>query len=184
MSPVIDVVTADIMKLPVDFACGCDLTYTDPPWEQRMVKSFETMAHKQSGLSKPGNQIEAILRRLFLLSPTGAPVFVEYGRQGWERVCSAARGTGRTFAFKTELPQTNGKPYLIWAFDTNMPPVPDYSGDAWAVLDAAAVFHRPRLVFEPFVGLGKTARRWKAHGASVRGAELNPERAARARGRG
>ena len=171
----VDFVVSDIMDLPLERARGCDFTFTDPPWEQGLVKMFETLAHRDAGLERPGNDIDAILKQLFTLAPL-APCFVEYSVKGHERVIAAGKERGHVHSWTLEAVQTTGKPYVIVAFNTRMPK-PQDTLQGWEFLEKAMEFHKPARVFEPFAGHGQHTRRMVKHGARVIASELNPARA-------
>jgi len=171
---------SDIMDLTPDYAAGCDLLYTDPPWEQSLVKMFETLAYRDANLPRPANEIDHILDWLFAITPGGIPAFIEYSVGGHERVVQHAHSHGFQCTQVHYCTQTNGKPYVILQFNSDMPPM-DYVG-GWVPLKKVMEYHKPRRVFELFAGHGQHIRRMIAAGAEVVAAELNPARAAKLQG--
>lgn len=170
-------VVSDIMDLPMGYAAGCDMLYTDPPWEQGLVKMFETLAYRDGNVERAGNQIDDILDRLFDLTPAGIPAFIEYSTKGHERVIAAGEKHGFQCTHVHHCMQTTKKPYVIVQFNSDMPPIDGAGG--WEPLQAALDHHNPTRVFEPFAGHGQHSRRMWKHGCSVTAAELNPHRAAK-----
>lgn len=171
----IRVETKDIMDLPNDFASECDLAYTDPPWEPRMVKWFETLMRK-SGHHPPSNDIDKILQRLFSLTPKGIPMFICYGSLGYERVISIAAEDGRKFVQKIEEVQTTNHSCWVLQFDSDMP-MPEKACKPFESLQRVIDWHRPSTIFEPFAGLGKLVKVMAKNGCNVVANEMNPERA-------
>jgi len=165
----------DIMSLPSDYANACDLTYTDPPWENRMVKWFETDMRKK-GYEPPQNDIDEIIGRLFDLAPKGKPTFVEYGKKGFERVIEI--GTAKGFEFNRKIfgYQLSKQPFVVLQFNSDLPQ-PQSAINGFDVLEMAIRHHKPRCIFEPFAGLGITAKIMDNYGVDIVAAELNPARA-------
>ena len=171
---------SDIMNLPDDYADGCDLTYTDPPWENRMVKFFETSMRK-SGFEPPKNDIDKIIERLFYLAPDGQPTFVEYGKVGMDRVIDIGKQFGFEFVRSIYGQQVQNKsPFVIIQFNSDMPK-PQRMIKGFDVLHLAVQHHNPSCIFEPFAGLGVTTKIMDGLGVNVVAAELNPARAAKLR---
>jgi len=179
--PNVSLQVADIMSLPDGWANDCDLTFTDPPWEQGLVKMFETIRYKQTAVERVGNTIDGILNKLFQLAPKGKPCFVEYGMKGYERVEAIGQENGFVLAGTVIGTQLSGQPYATMCFNTDM----NLSGAAnlqgWGFLDKTLAHHKPTKVFEPFAGHGQHARRIAANGYGVRATEFNAARAEKCR---
>ena len=62
-----------------------DMIWCDPPWEQRMVKYFETVMKRDSG-REASNTITNIINKLGSLASTEKLIVVEYGIKGHELV--------------------------------------------------------------------------------------------------
>lgn len=156
-----------------------DTLYCDPPWEQRMVRFFETQAHKQAGLERPENSIHDILRHVARLHPPDRPAFVEYSVTGVGEVVGAFVEHGHKHTGTHVLQQAqNDAPYALVTFNRRLPAIPAETR-GWGHLPH---FLRPgEVVFDPFAGIGATARAVVAFGATYLGSELNPARAERAR---
>tara|TARA_Y100001937_G_scaffold58992_1_gene80951 strand:- start:4555 stop:5091 length:537 start_codon:yes stop_codon:yes gene_type:complete len=171
----IQVEAKDIMDLPDNFAEGCDLVYTDPPWEPRMLKWFETLMRK-NGYTAPSNDIDAIITRLFQLAPRDIPIFIAYAIEGYERVISIAQGDGRKFIRSIQGIQTTKNPLLILQFDSDMPK-PRHIPKRFETLQMAIDWHCPKKIFDPFAGMGRLIQVMKKNGCDVIANEINPERA-------
>lgn len=176
--PEVDLLICDIMAIPMDRAAGCDITFTDPPWEQGLVRMFETIQKKQTGIEPPGNDINEILKRLAALAPSDKPAFVEYGLKGYERVIVHMEDVGHRLHRVQPALQVNGKPYVILCFNTD---IPDFEREPknWDMLNRVNEYHKPKWVFEPFAGQGMHVGKWHKHGVNVRASELNPYRASK-----
>jgi len=168
-------VVSDIMDLPADYAVDCDMTYTDPPWGQGLVKMFETLAFKDAGVERPGNLIVNILARLFSLSPIGKPIFVEWSVKDAMMVRGIGQDHGHVCKHMDVVTQTNGKLATVVSFNTEM--TIDYPKRGYEFMFAALDYHKPKCVFDPFAGHGQHARRIINRGIDVVAAEFNPARA-------
>ena len=175
--PLIKFETSDVMNLPDDYATGCNMTYTDPPWENRMVKWFETDMRKK-GFKPPQNDIDKIIERLFFLAPKDSPTFVEYGKKGFERVINIGKASGFNFVQKIFGFQTTKQPFVILQFNSDLP-MPKSTINGFDVLELAIKHHKPTRIFEPFAGLGITSKIMDKYNLDIVAAELNPSRANR-----
>lgn len=173
--PQITLSESDIMQLPNDYAAKCDMTYTDPPWENRMVKWFETDMRK-AGYTPPANDIDEIIDRLFELAPSGKPLFCEYGKKGFERVIKIGKARGFEFVRTVFGIQISKHPFVILQFNSDLPkPVQAIHG--FDLLEHAIKWHEPSTIFEPFAGLGVTAKIMMDMNCHVIANEINPKRA-------
>jgi hypothetical protein len=167
---------SDVMALPPDVAADCDMTFTDPPWEPSALKMFETTMEK-GGHGRPGNNIDAILQRLFALAPSDKPCFIEYSVKGHDRVIHWGKAAGHTFVRTVIGTQLSRVPYAILQFNSDMPDMG--SPVAWGALEAALDYHQPKCVFEPFAGHAVHTSRMAKRGIRVIASEVNPDRAAK-----
>lgn len=152
-----------------------DLVWTDPPWENRMVKFFETAYLKDNILEKPGHDINDLLEALFYLIPKKVPAYVEYSVKGHSRVAEIGQAYGHDYTGITTSRQTNGNEYVILHFNTDEIIPEELVG--WQPLLHALTFCKPKMVFDPFAGIGQTAEHvLKYSNASYIGSELNPKR--------
>ena len=150
-----------------------DIVYCDPPWEQRMVRFFQTQMKKQTGKTAD-NEIGAILAKLASLCSTEKPVFIEYSVKNCDRVINHMEAAGHKHFKTVNGLQTNNKPYVIMAFNTSVD-----IGDGVKGFDAvtkAVKLTGAKTVVDPFAGIGKTAEAAIKAGATYHGYELNPAR--------
>lgn len=147
--------------------------YTDPPWGPGMMKYFRTL---NSEVSRE-DQLDwgKLLRKLKELADVfvNGPVFIEMGIRFREDV-EEVFGKPRAVYFpKYGKDLTN----LLMVYGTH--PIVSLDGAKGVSLVYGALKDlRPRSVFDPFIGLGITARACKRLGAVCIGAELNQKRLA------
>ena len=161
----------DIIK--VNLFPEYDILYCDPPWEDRMVKFFQTQLKKDTGLIVE-NDIDVILNKLAFLANCNKPAFVEYSILGTDRVISHFQNNGHKHIETILGHQKNGLPYNIISFNTSfkLPENPKGFNSVSYVVKGL----KPNVVFDPFAGIGKTAEAVYKSGASYIGYELNPKR--------
>jgi 16S rRNA G966 N2-methylase RsmD len=150
-----------------------DMIWCDPPWEDGMVKYFQTLNKKQTG-KEVSNQIDGILDTLFRLAHKGKPIAVEYSVKGHERVIRYAEKYGHVTGHTTYAKQENGITSVIIFFNTDCS-IPDnvvgYANTIMGVQQIGA-----KHVFDPFAGVGRTGRAVLKAGATYHGSELNEYR--------
>lgn len=150
-----------------------DIIWCDPPWEDKMVKFFETMMVK-NGYKRPGNNITDIITKLSELSDINKPVFIEYSIKGSELVIDIMRKNGHYFNEQIASTQSNGKPYLILVFNTDFKVNGKCIG--FDIIDDICTRLDFQTVLDPFAGIGKTASRFLKHNKNYIGSEINPYR--------
>lgn len=164
----------DIMD--VDAFPYYDALICDPPWEDRMVRFFETQLKKMTGIEKH-NQIDLILDQLGTLSDPQKPLLVFYSLKGTDRVIERLQRKGHTHFATHELLQSNDKPYHLIVFNCEFNILRHVKGfDAIPIIINAL---KPKVVFDPFAGIGKSAEAVYKAGAKYIGYEINPVRYAR-----
>lgn len=151
-----------------------DIIWCDPPWEQKMVNYFETMMFK-SGQEKPKNTIENIISKLAELSNTDKPVFIEYSIKGFELIVDIMIGYGHNFCEKVYSIQENGNPYFILVFNSENYS-PDGSKKGFEIINQTCKDLDFKTVFDPFAGIGKTAKYFIKNDKIYIGSEINKER--------
>ncbi len=151
-----------------------DIIWCDPPWENKMVKFFETMMFK-SGQRKPNNSIEDIIEKLAVLAHKNKPVFIEYSLKGSDDIIAIMINAGHLFYSKVESLQENGNPYCILVFNS-IDFEPDGSKQGFKIIDFTCQNFNFDIVFDPFAGIGKTAKTFIKNGKSYIGSEINTER--------
>jgi hypothetical protein len=153
-----------------------DLLYTDPPWGEGMVKYFETQQRKDTG-EAPANGLTLILNKLFTLASTSKPMLVEYGMKGSEIIPRMALEAGHRLFKSIEGIQSNGRPFMIFVFNADITFDPLSKGFDYpyqAVKQTGA-----KTVFDPFAGIGITAKAVHLAGAEYIGSEINAKRFAK-----
>lgn len=147
-----------------------DIIWCDPPWEQKMVKYFETMMYK-SGQKKPNNNIEQIIKKLADLSSKEKPIFIEYSIKGSELIASIMQSSGHVLNNITNSTQENNMPYCILSFNTTH--CLDGSKIGFSVIESVCKSLDFNVVFDPFAGIGKTAKSFIKNGKTYIGSEIN-----------
>lgn len=150
-----------------------DIIWCDPPWNDRMVKFFETMMLKK-GYKKPNNTIIDIITKLSELSDINKPIFIEYSVKGSELVIDLMCQNGHVFTKKITSTQSNGKPYLILVFNTDFTPNGNCIG--FDIIKDVCNRFSFNTVFDPFAGIGKTANAFIKCNKTYIGSEINPYR--------
>lgn len=132
-----------------------DIIYTDPPWENNMVKFFDTQRKKLTGV-ETNNNIQDILEKLATLSNKNKPIFVEYSIKGSEALIDIFVKKGHTFSNKVIGLQSNKKPYIIICFNTDFILKENLIGGK--IVEYVINGMKPNTVFDPFAGIGFTAK--------------------------
>lgn len=150
-----------------------DILYCDPPWEQRMVKFFQTKLRKDTGVVVD-NHINDLLYKLGDLADRKKPLYIEYSLMGYRDVVRKMTKLGHKFHSATEHTQANGNRFMLCAFNTDCEI--DSSLKAGKVVEHVVKHHLCPIVFDPFAGIGFTAKHvYKGKGRYI-GYELNPLR--------
>jgi hypothetical protein len=150
-----------------------DLLYTDPPWGERMVKWFNNLNEKDTG-HKPSTDWKTIFDQLGRLADTSKPMVIEYQVKDWQDVVTVLRSHGHYFVKKTDGTQSMGRPFVLLHFNCEFDFEDNLKGFEY-VTDCVKKLE-PKVVFDPFAGIGQTANAVQKAGASYIGSEMNPER--------
>lgn len=151
-----------------------DIIWCDPPWEQKMVNYFETILHK-NGYDKPNRTINSILNHLAKKANINKPLFIEYSIKGHELVIDIMQNNGHKLVDKVISTQENGNTYLILVFNIK-PGLINGSCKGFKIIDSLCKNYSFQTVFDPFAGIGKTAKAFLKNNKNYIGSELNPER--------
>jgi hypothetical protein len=151
-----------------------DIIWCDPPWEQKMVNYFETIMYK-SGYKKPNNTIHKIITHLAKLCYVHKPIFIEYSINGHLEVLNIMIEHGHNHNATIYSNQENGKPYLILVFNY-LGVLPDGNMQGFKIIDSICSVLNFNTIFDPFAGLGKTAKRFISNNKNYIGSEINPQR--------
>lgn len=149
------------------------MIWTDPPWENRMVKWFETKMAKDTGAEKPQNTIEQLLERLAYLASPAQPCFIEYGIKGHRKVIEAMHNKGHTFRECVVRKQNCNDPFVVLSFNTDVR-IPQGKGSE-IVTAVIKQFNNP-IVWDPFAGIGVTRKAVEKGGGTYIGYEINKAR--------
>lgn len=149
------------------------LIWTDPPWEQSALNMFQTMMRKQTGIDV-NNKISDLIEKLARLADVTKPLFIEYSVKGHELVIEIMKKWGHQLCKKIITAQANGKPFIILSFN-NAYNFPEGLKGFENITHAIEVFH-PQVIFDPFAGIGQTARTVIKSGCGYIGSEINPHR--------
>lgn len=150
-----------------------DIYYTDPPWEQRMVKFFQTQLNKDTG-KLVDNTIDDILIKMAKLSNKNKPVFIEYSIKGTSRVIDIFTKYGHKYHATTQARYDNDRPFHVITFNTDIN-IPKDIGMKELVMYCVKET-KAKVVFDSFAGIGFTCKYVKKMGADYIGYELNPKR--------
>jgi hypothetical protein len=151
-----------------------DIIWCDPPWEQKMVNYFETMLHK-SGYQKPNHTIHQIISQFAKLSCINKPVFIEYSVKGYLLVLDIMIKHGHVHTSTIHSKQENGNPYVIIVFNY-LGRMPNGNMQGFKIIDSLCTILSFTTIFDPFAGLGKTAKRFIKNQKNYIGSEINPQR--------
>lgn len=151
-----------------------DIIWCDPPWEQKMVKYFETLMVKD-GLQKPNNTIFCMIEKLAQLSNKKKPIFIEYSIKGSDLIIEIMCKYGHVFYNKVLSTQENGKRYLILVFNSDGY-CPDGNNKGYKIINSLCIDISFKVVFDPFAGIGKTAVSFIRNDKIYIGSEINPIR--------
>lgn len=150
-----------------------DILYTDPPWGQSMVKYFETIRIRDTGVYIRHSVVD-ILTHLARLADKGKPLFIEYSVLEHQQVVRIMGENGHKLNHVTQMIQTNHKPYVLLSFNTSVEIEPNLIGNK-SICEVLKKT-KPSVVFDPFAGIGFTAREVLKLGATYIGSEFNKDR--------
>ena len=95
-----------------------DVLWTDPPWNEGMMKIFQRMSLISTGQSA-GENLHDALHALFSHASVSKPMYVEFSQITYQKVIPIAESYGHKLAGVTEAMQENGKSYVILSFNTH-----------------------------------------------------------------
>ena len=150
-----------------------DMIWTDPPWEERMVKLFHTMMRKD-GYNPPVNTFVDIINQFAKLSDRSKPIVVEYGMKGYEKVIAIMKSKGHTHYKTIKGIQSMGRPFVLMTFNADIDVNVTRKGGA--IIVDTLMARNEHTIFDPFAGIGFTAKAVRSAGKHYIGSELNPKR--------
>lgn len=150
--------------------------WCDPPWEQRMTKWFQTLLKKDSG-KEVNHTITEILEALASKADNSKPLFIEYSEKGSEYVIEVMKKFGHQFYWKSTHVQTTGSPFVLMCFNQEFEK-PSPTDKGFNILKNYVKRYRPKIIFDPFAGIGNTAKAINSCNAGTIyiGSEINPKR--------
>lgn len=154
-----------------------DMIWTDPPWRDGMVKFFQTQMKKDTGRTV-NHTSEEIMDQLARLADPCKPIIIEYSVTGWLTVVRIMENRGHKI-IKVDGGTYSAKrlPFVLMNFNYE---IPVYSGHgAEIITNTLRGVPDIKTVFDPFAGIGFTAKAARAAGKIYIGSELNPKRFAR-----
>lgn len=149
-----------------------DMIWCDPPWEQSMVKMFQTIMKKDVGKTVD-HTIDEILHHLGKLADPNKPMVIEYCIKGMDRVPRVMKSHGHTLIGEYMRTQGSGRPFVIFVFNGE---VPIAESKGLKIVSDSLSQVKPCTVFDPFAGIGQTAKHARKAGHTYIGSELNPKR--------
>jgi hypothetical protein len=153
-----------------------DLLYTDPPWGVSLVKQFATMQEKQTG-TRPVISFYEIMNKLAKCADITKPLVIEYAIKGYLEVKEIMIEHVHTFNRTDERIQSMGRPFVIMSFNCNLQLSKEVKG--FNIIKETVQSLNAHTVFDPFAGIGNTAKAVTDAGATYIGSEINPARYAR-----
>ena len=153
-----------------------DLLYTDPPWGVGLVKQFATIQQKQTGHRPTINFLE-IINKLGSCADKTKPLVIEYAVKGYQEIINIMISHGHTFSRTDTRIQSMGRPFVIISFNCNLALSENVEG--FEIISEIVTQLNAKTVFDPFAGIGKTAKAVKTTGAKYIGSEINPARYAK-----
>lgn len=149
-----------------------DIVWTDPPWEDRMVKWFQGKMKKETGLEVQ-NTLTQIITKLATLSKTDKPIVIEYSIKGHEYIVDVMQSKGHVLKSKNVRLQSMGREFILLVFNADIE-IPNQKG--FAIIEEFFTKNKYGIVFDPFAGIGATAKSVLKTGTNYIGSELNPAR--------
>lgn len=151
-----------------------DILWCDPPWEERMTKWFRTKLTKDAGI-KTDFTFEQIIDKLGELANPSKPLYIEYDIKHYINVIARLVKHGHNFVNVSEHPLYDKSRFVILAFNTDKFPTAETNG-VTAIKETLNQYPTKQLVFDPFAGLGITAKAVITAGHYYHGSEINPSR--------
>jgi len=150
-----------------------DMIWTDPPWEQKMVNFFQTIMKRDSG-KEAKNTITAIITQLAMLSDNKKLMVVEYSITGHELVVDVMKKYGHTLKAKHQRTYDK-RPFLVLIFNQDID-LFDTKNESELITKTLDKLENINVVFDPFAGIGFTAKAVRKAGKKYIGSEINPHR--------
>lgn len=161
-----------------------DFVYTDPPWNDRIATEFRY----RSGADAEKKRVDSkalITSMLMLVRELKTVVLMEGGHKMREMNRQAIADAGGVIGDEWTITYTDrALPCALWVIDFRDNPSrdwPSFEGlNEIQSEDLAMKHYAPRMVFDPFCGLGGTPSAANAFGCASLGHELSPFKLAEA----
>jgi len=150
-----------------------DLLYTDPPWGERMAKSFATMQYKATGV-RPEIDFVAIMYKLASYADCLKPMVIEFAAKDWETVVEIMENHNHVLTGVHPRIQSMGRTFVLLTFNAEITFGETTKG--FDLIGEAIRQTGAKTVFDPFAGIGQTAKAAIKAGAEYIGSEINPAR--------
>ena len=152
-----------------------DILYCDPPWEERMTKWFRTKMKKDVG-DAPMFSFNDIIHHLGKLAYTHKPFYIEYDKNNYQKIIDIMVSHGHNFADITQFPLYSKSQQVIISFNTEIIPIKNMTTAKDSTIEMLKRHGNGLIVFDPFAGIGYTAKIINQSGNYYYGSELNPTR--------
>lgn len=153
---------------------GYDFIWTDPPWGERMVKFFNTMAFKHTG-KRPETTFLQIMTHFARLADTDKHIVMEFDVKGWKEVVKIMVDGGHRFIDAVPAVQSMGREFVLLRFNRQIDLVIDgFKG--FDIITESLKHYSGRVVFDPFAGIGLTAKAVRKARCQYIGSEMNTQR--------
>lgn len=152
-----------------------DICYTDPPWEERMTKWFRTKMRKDVGHA-PEFSFHAIISQLGQLTDKTKPLYIEYDKNAYKGIIDKMEGYGHTLMDISKFPLYQNSTQVLLSFNTDILPFENSNNFQHSIIDMLSRHGKGLQIFDPFAGIGFTAKMVMQSGNYYHGSELNPAR--------
>ena len=156
-----------------DFLPEYDLMWVDPPWQDRMVKWFQSKLLKETGVVDDST-LDAIINKLGELASSSRPLIVEYSDAGSEHIVSLLVSNGHTFYKKFYCVQSNNRPFVILVFNSLLDIKTEFKGSQ--IITETLKSTDCNVILDLFAGIGFTANAVIKANKTYIGSEINPKR--------
>lgn len=150
-----------------------DLIWTDPPWNDGMMKFFQTQLKKDTGKILNHTSFD-VINHLGKLANVNKPLIIEYSIKGHEDVIKIMELNNHKIISKNYAIQSMGRPFIIMVFNTDIKV--DSSKKGPNIIYDTLKDINFNIIFDPFAGIGHTAKAVKKANKIYIGSELNKKR--------
>lgn len=150
-----------------------DAIWCDPPWGTGYIKFFNNLMIKQTGKSSD-HTLSQILNHLGALAPKNKPLIVEYSVKEADQVIAFMKKHGHRHCRTITGIYGNKLPFVMTVFNCDIDMGEDGFRDEHylKILRAKGI----KSVFDPFAGIGHTAKICIKNDITYIGSEINSQR--------